>query len=78
MAHAGALLCLASAAAFGAMGIFGKLAYDEGATVGTLLATRFALAALVLWLVVLASRGIGDLRALSRRDVVIAVALGAL
>ena len=30
----GALLCLASAAAFGAMGIFGKLAYDEGATVG--------------------------------------------
>ena len=37
--------CLASAAAFGAMGIFGKLAYDEGATVGTLLATRFVLAA---------------------------------
>ena len=36
--------CLASAAAFGAMGIFGKLAYDEGATVGTLLATRFVLA----------------------------------
>ena len=34
----GALLCLASAAAFGAMAIFGKLAYDEGATVGTLLA----------------------------------------
>ena len=32
MPSAGALLCLASAAAFGAMGIFGKLAYDEGAT----------------------------------------------
>ena len=45
MPSAGVLLCLASAAAFGAMGIFGKLAYDEGATVGTLLATRFVLAA---------------------------------
>ena len=44
--------CLASAAAFGAMGIFGKLAYDEGATVGTLLATRFVLAAALLWLFV--------------------------
>ena len=32
MPSAGTLLCLASAAAFGAMGIFGKLAYDEGAT----------------------------------------------
>jgi hypothetical protein len=40
MPPAGALYCLASAAAFGAMGVFGKLAYDEGATVGTLLATR--------------------------------------
>ena len=33
MANAGVLYCLASAAGFGAMGIFGKLAYDEGATV---------------------------------------------
>ena len=40
----GILLCLASAAAFGAMGVFGKRAYDEGATVGTLLAVRFAVA----------------------------------
>ena len=32
------------------MGIFGKLAYDEGATVGTLLATRFVLAAALFWL----------------------------
>ena len=38
----GIVLCLASAAAFGAMGVFGKRAYDEGATVGTLLAVRFA------------------------------------
>ena len=33
----GPLFVLASGAAFGAMGIFGKLAYGEGATVGTLL-----------------------------------------
>ena len=52
MPCAGALLCLASAAAFGAMGIFGKLAYEEGATVGTLLAARFALAAALFWLLV--------------------------
>ena len=32
MPSVGALLCLASAAAFGAMGIFGKLACEEGAT----------------------------------------------
>ena len=38
MRSAGTLMCLASGAAFGAMAIFGKLAYDEGATVGTLLA----------------------------------------
>jgi len=33
----GTLMCLGSGAAFGAMAIFGKLAYDEGANVGTLL-----------------------------------------
>ena len=62
--------CLASAAAFGAMGIFGKLAYDEGATVGTLLATRFTLAAVLLWLVV-------GVRGVSRRDAGLALLLGA-
>jgi drug/metabolite transporter (DMT)-like permease len=45
----GALLCLASAVAFGAMGIFGKLAYEQGATVGTLLVVRFVLAAALFW-----------------------------
>ena len=55
MPSAGVILCLASAAAFGAMGIFGKLAYGEGATVGTLLAWRFVLAALLFWLVLLAT-----------------------
>ena len=56
MSPTGVVMCLASAAAFGAMGVFGKLAYEEGATVGTLLATRFAVAALVLWLATLAHR----------------------
>ena len=53
MPRPGVVLCLASAAAFGAMGILGKLAYDEGASVGTLLATRFVLAAAVFWLLLL-------------------------
>jgi drug/metabolite transporter (DMT)-like permease len=69
---------LLSAAAFGAMGIFGTLAYDEGATVGTLLSVRFALAALVWWGLILASRAaLAELRSLRRRDVMTAVALGA-
>jgi drug/metabolite transporter (DMT)-like permease len=70
----GTFLCLASAAAFGAMGVFGRLAYDDGATVGTLLAVRFVLAAAVCWALVLYRR---DLRSLDRRDVVAALALGA-
>jgi len=77
MPPTGALFCLASAAAFGASAIFGKLAYDEGATVGTLLATRFALAAALFWLLVLCTGGARQPRALSRRDVGIALALGA-
>ena len=73
----GALLCLASAAAFGTMGIFGKLAYDEGATVGTLLAVRFALAALLFWGLAISFGAVRRLRALPRRDIGIALALGA-
>lgn len=77
MRSTGAVLCLASATAFGAMGIFGKLAYDEGATVATLLSTRFVLAAALLWLLLLGmGRGAG-LRRTSRRDVALALALGA-
>jgi drug/metabolite transporter (DMT)-like permease len=74
---AGAILCLASAAAFGAMGVFGKLAYGEGATVGTLLAWRFVLAALLFWLVLLATGAARGLRAVARRDAGMAFALGA-
>jgi drug/metabolite transporter (DMT)-like permease len=66
------LLCLASGTAFGAMAIFGKLAYGAGANAGTLLAIRFALAALLFWAIV-AARG----AKLSRRDVATGLALGA-
>jgi drug/metabolite transporter (DMT)-like permease len=45
----GTLFCLGSGAAFGGMAVFGKLAYGEGATVGTLLAVRFTLAAALFW-----------------------------
>jgi drug/metabolite transporter (DMT)-like permease len=73
----GPLLCLASAACFGTMAVFGKLAYDEGATVGTLLAVRFSLAAAVFWGVVLAGGAAAAVHSLSRRDAAVAVALGA-
>src|SRR4051812_37300980 len=78
MTRTGPLFCLASATAFGAMGVFGKLAYDEGATVGTLLATRFVVASAVLWLVVAATGRRAAMRALDRRDVALALALGAI
>jgi drug/metabolite transporter (DMT)-like permease len=74
MPASGTLLCLASAAAFGAMAVFGKLAYGEGATVGTLLAIRFALAAALFW-ALLAVRGARP--GLPRRDVAAGLALGA-
>jgi drug/metabolite transporter (DMT)-like permease len=78
MRSTGTLLCLASAAAFGAMAIFGKLAYDEGATVGTLLAVRFALATALLWPLLLATGAGAGLRALPARAIAIAAGLGAL
>jgi drug/metabolite transporter (DMT)-like permease len=77
MPTTGVIACLASAAAFGAMGVFGKLAYDEGATVGTLLATRFVLAAALFWLVLAWSGRAGSLRSLTARDAGLALALGA-
>lgn len=59
------------------MAIFGKLAYGHGATVGTLLVTRFAVASLVLWAVLVASGGAARLRAISRADLGLAFGLGA-
>jgi drug/metabolite transporter (DMT)-like permease len=43
----GAVLCLVSAAGFGAMAIFGKLAYEAGVGTLTLLLVRFALGSLI-------------------------------
>ena len=77
MHRAGTIFCLASAAAFGAMAIFGKLAYEQGTTAGTLLAVRFILAAAVFWIVMVVAGRLAELRALPRRDVVIALLLGA-
>jgi drug/metabolite transporter (DMT)-like permease len=45
----GASFVLASAVAFGVMPVFGKLAFEAGVTVTTLLVIRFAIAAPVLW-----------------------------
>jgi drug/metabolite transporter (DMT)-like permease len=70
----GPLLCLASAAAFGCMTIFGKLAYDAGVTVGDLLLVRFALAAALLLAI---ASAMGALRGLGRRAVLAGLALGA-
>jgi drug/metabolite transporter (DMT)-like permease len=77
MRSSGTLMCLGSGAAFGAMAVFGKLSYGEGATVGTLLAVRFALAAALFWALVLATGAGGEVRALSRRDVGAGLGLGA-
>jgi drug/metabolite transporter (DMT)-like permease len=70
-------MCLASGAAFGAMAIFGKLAYGEGATVGTLLSVRFSVAAIVFWAIVLGSGSWRRLRGADPRDVRTAIGLGA-
>jgi len=54
----GPFLCLVSAACFGAMAIFGKLAYDAGVSPAALLLVRFALAAVLLGLVLLVRPGL--------------------
>ena len=71
----GSALCIASAIAFGAMAIFGKLAYDAGVGLLTLLFVRFSIAAPVLWIAAL--RRPGRLSGASRRTLLSAFALGA-
>ena len=71
----GALLCILSAAGFGTMAIFGKLAYEQDVAVGDLLLVRFALAAAIL-LAIAHARGV--LRGLSRRSALVALAMGAI
>lgn len=69
----GTILCILSACSYGATGIFGKLAFDEGLTVTGLLAARFSIAAIVLWLLV-AALGRGSRP--SRRGAAAGIALG--
>ena len=69
----GPLFCLLSAVGFGAMGVFGKLAYDAGVSVDALLLIRFGLAATLL-LVIASARG--ALRGLSGRSVLIGLGMG--
>jgi drug/metabolite transporter (DMT)-like permease len=71
----GAVFCLLSAICFGAMAIFGKLAYDEGVAVGDLLLVRFGVAAIVLLAIVRWRGGFGPV---PRRTVVAAFAMGAM
>jgi len=71
----GAVFCLLSAAAFGAMAIFGKLAYNEGVTIGDLLLVRFAVAAAVMLGIVRWRGGFGTL---PRRTALAAFAMGAI
>ena len=73
----GTFFCLASGAAFGAMAIFAKLAYRQGANVATVLSFRFLLAAALFWLLVFAGGHVRELRALSRRQVRAGLLLGA-
>ena len=72
----GSALCIASAIAFGAMAIFGKLAYDAGVGILMLLFVRFSIAAPVLWLGALRG-GERVFSGASRRTLLAALALGA-
>ena len=71
----GTALCVASAIAFGAMAIFGKLAYDAGVSLLTLLFIRFTIAAPVLWIAAL--RRPGAFTGTTRRTLLAGFALGA-
>lgn len=77
MRSSGTLMVIASGVGFGAMAIFGKLAYEQGATVGTLLPVRFLLAATLFWAIVWLRGGAGQLRGLTRRQLGLGLALGA-
>jgi len=73
----GPFLCLLSAAAFGTLGIFGRLASDAGASITSTLFVRFALAGLVFAAALRVTGGWAALRRLPRRVVLIGLGLGA-
>lgn len=59
---------------FGFLGIFGKLAFHSGMSVGELLTFRFSVAALIMWLALIIFRR--DLIQISLRQILISAALG--
>jgi drug/metabolite transporter (DMT)-like permease len=71
----GSMMIAASAVTFGALAVFGKLAFDAGVGIVTLLFVRFAVSAAVLWAATLRTRG--ALAATGMRAAVAALALGA-
>jgi drug/metabolite transporter (DMT)-like permease len=79
----GPVLCVVSAACFGAMAIFGKYAYDAGVSPAALVLIRFALAALLMGAVCVLRPGSAPARLPGRRlggsgrAAAVAVGLGA-
>lgn len=74
MVLVGTVYCLLSAAGFGAMAVFGKLAFGAGVNVETLLLVRFGLAGGLLLAIALAR---GALRRLPPRTVLVGLGMGA-
>jgi drug/metabolite transporter (DMT)-like permease len=68
-------MVLASAVTFAALGVFGKLAFDAGVGIITLLFVRFGVAAVLFWAAALRSRA--ALAGFGSRNVLAALALGA-
>src|SRR4051794_3956666 len=73
----GPVLCLVSAAAFGTLGIFGRLASDAGASIASTLLVRFGVAAVLFWVMLGVFGGWAPLRALPRHVVLTGLGLGA-
>jgi drug/metabolite transporter (DMT)-like permease len=73
----GAALCLISAAGFGAMAIFGKLAYDAGVSTLTLLLVRFAGGTLIFGALIAARPQLRP-GGVGRRALAIGLGLGAI
>ncbi|SHG51128.1 DMT family transporter [Halobaculum gomorrense] len=77
----GSLLVLASAAAFGTLGVLGEVAFGAGVSIPSTLALRFAVGSLVVWTGILAHRALTDgphpALGLPPREALTAVALGA-
>ncbi len=74
----GVVLCLISAAGFGAMAIFGKLAFDAGVGPDAVVMWRFVFAAVLLWIVQYAVGRHAPAPKVPRRAVATALGMGAI